>query len=125
MPRVKFFLVNTIPSPPVPSNIMRKSKFDPVVILMCTVLLYYYIFIHGFPEIPCEEYGILNPGKCYLIHEGIVYSSLFAVFFTFLYLGGDKLEPFNRHFVVRYYYIFLKRCGIKITEGKNLTKEIP
>jgi len=103
---------------------MRKSSYDVVIILICGCFLYYYIFIYGFPRVDCEELNILMPpDKCFLIHEGIVWSSLFAVMFMFIYVFGDILLPFNRYYVIRYYHVFLRDCKKKIKEGKRLTKE--
>ena len=102
---------------------MRKSKHDVFIVLICGILFYYYLFIFGFPAIDCAEYGIISDKPCYLIHEGIVWSSLFANTFMFLYVFGDKLLPFNRHYVIRYYYVFLREFKKKMKEGKEITIE--
>lgn len=90
---------------------------------MCAVLLYYYIFVFGFPEVDCADFNIISDKPCILIHEGIVYSSLFITLFFLLILFGDYLEPVNRHYVVRYYHVFLRSVRRKAEEGRRLHRE--
>jgi hypothetical protein len=97
--------------------IMRKSKYDVVIVLICTCFLYYYIFIFQFPLIDCADYGIIGDRPCHLIHGGIIWSSLFAVMFAFLYIYADKLEPFNRNYVKRYFLMGVRDFKVKMAEG--------
>ena len=69
---------------------MRKSKIDPLMILICTVLFIYFFFT----EYPSQDaFGYVT------INYSYIFASMSAVMFCFLYFFSDELEPVDRHWV--------------------------
>jgi len=101
---------------------MKKSKFDPIIVATCTALLYWYLILgHGVWHDTIDVYGVKQ--DVVYIHMGIVYSSMFAVLFSLLYVFADALYPVNRHFFIRGYHQFKKAVRAKIDEGKREHRE--
>jgi hypothetical protein len=65
----------------------------------------------------------MSSSRCFLIHEGIVYASLFGVTFSILYVFGDFFLPFNHYFVIRQWHRLQKYAEWKKKQGVRQTVE--
>jgi len=69
---------------------VRKSKIDPLMILICSVLFIYFFF---------TEYPSQDALGYVTINFSYIFASLSGVMFFFLYVFADELEPVDRHWV--------------------------